>query len=235
MKLNINRHMLTKNSWDSGSITSLSALMHRFAEPGSYQAAVLLGTDTAARFSLIVDEKAQEIPVKIDLGAIDQPVYTVNPRCYTVFQAPRGSGGYSIVVSKAKEGKKASIFDSRELQNGDMYIAAPLIPGHYAFTNQTGAGGHLEVVRPDKGKIHFIAVAGKQKMRQSAPEPVSVECTEKLFRPDKIRIQSGQSVAFNIKAPNSRIRIGLEKKEEGPVKTPPKRPPLRKKVPLKRL
>jgi hypothetical protein len=212
MKLNVNRHMLTKTDWDSGSISPLAAVLHLFQETGRFQGTVLQGTEPVSRFSLVVDEQAPEAPVNIDLEAVDQSAFMVNPGKYTVFQAPRGRGGYSVVVRRSDDERRAVAFDNRELGSEDIFVAVLLRPGRYAITNQVGTKGYVTVTPPQKKeRIRHIPQPRKGVVRYVAPEALTIECTDKEFRPDSINTESGQSLLFVIKKPQSRIKIEQEK------------------------
>lgn len=216
MKLNVNRHMLTKTSWDSGSITPLMAVMHRFQETGRYLGTVLRGTETVDRFSLVVDETSPDSPVNIDLVAVDQSTFMVNPRRYTVFQALRGGGGYSIVVHKSDDEHKTIVFDNRELKDEDIFVAALLRPGHYSITDQVGAKGYIIVAPPKKGKVHHIPPPKNGIARYIAPKALTIECTDKGFMPDSVNTESGQSLFFMIKKTQSRINIEFTRPYDEP-------------------
>lgn len=210
MKLNFNRHMLNKTIWDSGSISPLAAVVHDFREIGRYQGMVLRETETVSQFSLTVDDKYPEASINIDAGAINHSAFIVSPRSHTVFQAPRDGGGYSVVVNKQDDGRKKTVFDNRELQSGDMFVTSLMRPGRYIVTDQAGTKGDITVTPPGKERICRISRPLKGFMRYIAPEALTIEHTEKGFKPDNIKTESGQPLIFMVKRLRARIKIQFE-------------------------
>ncbi|HKZ85838.1 MAG TPA: hypothetical protein VJ793_19545 [Anaerolineae bacterium] len=208
MNAKANRYILTQASWDSGRLTPLASVMHRFQEPGQYQGIVLHGTETVGLFDLVVDEKSPEAQVNIDLEAVYQRRYAqtgggnpfvVNPRQPTAFYVARGRGGYAVVVYRSDAGRRAAEFDSRELKDGDVFTLTPIRRGIYSATNKGAAKGEIQVQ--------------KRKGRSIPTQPVIIECTEKGFKPEKAKAEFSQPLFYVIKTP-SRITIQLEQQPD---------------------
>jgi len=223
MNARVNRYVLAQTRWDSGLLTPLASVMHRFQAPGQYQGVVLRGTETVALFDLRVDEQSPEAQVNIELEAVCQSRYAqagggnrfvVNPRQPTLFYVAGGRGGYAVVVYRSDARRRATEFDSRELKEGDVFTVTPIRRGHYSVANKGSAQGEIQVQ--------------KRKGRSIPIQPVLIECTEKGFKPEKATTAFSQPLCYLVKAP-SRITIQLEKQpddEPGPVRrrsTPKKR------------
>src|SRR5262249_55607489 len=124
--------------------------------------------------------------------------FVVNPKGYAVFHVSAGAGGYYVHLRKADEDPKQKIFDSRKLEEGDIYSAVILRPGRYSVTNAlTKAAGELIVHYPSVGKTGY-----------RPPPPVRIEVGEKGFQPNKIEVHPGQGLSFHCKQ-TSRIKIEL--------------------------
>jgi len=224
MKAQFNRHLFTQTNVDSGALTLHGMVIHTFREPGEYQVALLWNNETIRRFPLIVDDQAETMQVNIDLAALHRPgtqhteEYMLKPGGSAVFHVGRGTGGYAVIATRLGEpqpheghGKRPERaatpmpFDSRELREGDMFAVTLLRPGVYSLTNNTvRAKGNLVVTYPKPRGRH-----------EAAPEPVTVECTEKGFVPERVELQPFQGLLFRVSAP-SRIRIDLVKPDDGP-------------------
>lgn len=202
----LNRHILEKTKWDSDSITPLSGVLHRFEDPGKYQGQVLIGTRIVGRFTLVVDESYPQTALGVNLDEVSGSLLEVNPNSYTMFKAQRNADGFSVVVQQPLGKTMRTGFDSRKLNNGDIYLAAFLRPGRYSVTNQAGAKGSITVNLP-KESFTFLQ---KRRMRFVSPKTISIECNDKMFIPDKMKTESGQAIAFKVKASNTRILIQLE-------------------------
>jgi len=210
MKLSFNRHILSLSVIDSGVITPMMAVIHRFREPGTYLARVLRGDDQVAGFSIVVDRDAPLVPAQIDLGDIQCPATVVNPETHVLFRAPASPEGYSVVVEQA-EGRKGQVaFDNRKLGDGDILMAMLFRPGRYIATDERGAKCEISVALPVKGAARYIA--SQKRGVISHGSAISIEYGKDGFRPGKIEAASAQGLMFMIRAP-ARIRIAFQ--EEG--------------------
>jgi hypothetical protein len=240
MNQDVLRHLFTQHNVDSGAISLLGPVVHQFTKPGVYQGEALLNERPAGRFFLWVEDACPASQVDIDLSNLpawagnccDDKAgarFVVNPKGYAVFHVSSSRGGYAVVVRQTGE-KAETVFDSRELGPGDVFAASLLRPGRYQVTNTiTGAKGVVEVAYPRVG----------EKPRQR-PEPVTVECHEKEFRPARIRLESAQGQVYQMHG-RGRLRIELLEPDDGPSAgkvphyaawgKPPDEPPVRKPTP----
>lgn len=212
-----NRYLLTQFNLDSGALTMLGVVMHNFSEPGLYQATVLQGEQEVGSFVLQVDEKSPATQVDIDLARLKsqlpQPCcdeatradYVVGPRGYAVFHVSDGPGGFAVVVGRGRRERAGIVFDSRKLQEGDLFAATLLRPGAYAVTNE---GGHA------KADL-VIAYPKRTGERYVQPEPAQIQVTADGILPRRIDVQSAQSQVYQMKAPG-RLRIELVRPDDGP-------------------
>jgi hypothetical protein len=225
MKAMINRFMFSQTNLDSGSLTMLTSIIHRFSEPGEYHAAILRGEDTVGRFSIAVGDRKMtqaassaewQQSINIDLKRLDLPgsqhleseachCFMLKPGGYAVFHVSTGAGGYSVEIRKTgTEHGGVKVFDSRQLKDEDILTATVLRPGTYSITNvNTKAKAGLVVAYPEIGKI------------PKQPETVQIECTRNALIPDKIRINPTEGLLFRFKT-TSRIKIELIKPEDRP-------------------
>lgn len=207
----INQRMVTQTVFDSGSITPLTAVLHRFPEPGRYYATVNQGEAACASFVLIVDKGTPATPSTINLGEI-APIYTVSSETYVAFNAPRGSGGYSVVVEKSVGGGRSVVFDSRMLGEGDIFVVTLLRPGNYSASNQYGAKCEVSAVRATEGLAKQLSGTRRLALRSKAGGR-GLECNKDAFNPSKVSVEAAQPLVFSIKAP-MRIKVVLESQEK---------------------
>jgi hypothetical protein len=215
MKLYINKRILSQTTLDSGEITPMMAIMHRFAEPGTYNVTVFQGDNQTASFPLIVDENATQMLNRIDLGAANCSC-AVNPKAPTVFHAPKATKGYSVLVEKFEGTERSKVFDSKNLQDGDIFFATLLRPGDYYASNQRCIKCKISV-SPLKTKRMQFTVTSQQGISRPNIETVQIECTASGFKPENVNIQSAQPLFFMIRAP-SRIKIEYETPEKQEAK-----------------
>lgn len=237
MKLTFDQNLFTQFSLDSGGLTMLGGVTHALPEPGSYRGVVYRGTDRLATFYVNADKNSAVAQANIDLSRLDpstviaptpirttaaqvseccggsedgaghDSTFVVNPKGYVVFHVSAGTGGYNVILRKAEEDPKTSVFDSRKLSEGDIFSIAIIRPGMYSLQNTlTRAEGRITVAYPRLGETAY-----------RPPNPVSCECTADGFQPHYLDLKPGQGVHFHFKVP-SRIKIDLSKPDDGPGK-----------------
>jgi hypothetical protein len=227
-KVRVNHRLFTQTSVDSGSLTMLGVVIHRFPEPGDYLGAVERGSETRS-FRLRVDAGSSAMQADVDLATLgtapisaddcgckgppspDDRVVVVNPAGYVVFYVSSGAGGYVVRVGRL-EHPDAAVFDSTRLGTDDLFAVTLIRPGTYSVRSVGGeARGEIVVAYPR---------AGEQPHRPD--RPVEIVCTEKAFRPAKIKVQAAQGQLYRFRAP-SRIAIELSEPDDGPGRTRPRR------------
>lgn len=216
MRFLVNRRIFTRTVLDSGSLMPMAAVMHRFTEPGSYTATVHQGGVPCATFALMVSKDAPATLNAVNLSS-PSPSYTVSSEMQTLFTAPRGTEGYFVVVERFAAGGRSTVFDSRMLGYGDVFVTMLLRPGKYSASNQYGARCAISLTRAVKGFAR--QVRAKQLALYSKAESRNVECTKESFNPDKLSAEMAQPLLFNIRAkePCMRITVTLETPECEPV------------------
>ena len=231
----VNRHLFTQTSVDSGSLTMLGMIIHRFPEPGEYLGVVERGAETRS-FRLRVDQSSAEMQVNIDVATLGSDEHVHSPDCdckdkgrdaasgrtfvvspagYVVFHVSSGPGGYVVRVGMP-ERPDAAVFDSTRLEGDDLFAVTLIRPGTYSVRNVAGdARGDIVVGYPK---------VGKEPHRPD--EPVEVVCTENAFRPARLKLQAAQGQLYRFRTP-SRIAIDLVEPDDGP-KTPRAKAPRRR-------
>lgn len=227
----INRYIFSQKDFDSGSLTVLASVVHKFSESGEYHGNVFRDKDVVGKFSIIVNKdtcvkdverqnKQSAITdrtknqVNIDLKCLDLPAhqhleslecncFQLNAGGFAVFYVSTGIGGYSVEIKKV--GSKCGpeqVFNSKNLSTNDLFTVTVLRPGTYSISNiLTHAKAELSVSYPEIGKI------------PKNPQAVQVQSEEKCFNPSKIKIKPTQGLVFSFKNP-SRIKIELTKPKE---------------------
>jgi hypothetical protein len=216
----LNRDLIAQIGTDSGALTMLGVVIHRFREPGEYLGVADRGGRTGS-FRLTVDPASPAMQANVDLAALDsararnddcgchadEPPhrhFVVNPEGWVVFHVSRGRVGYAVRVGLTHGDEPA--FNSESLDGEDMFAVTLLRPGTYSVRNTTtGAVGEIVVEYPRE--------PGKEP-RPPGP-PVEVTATEKILRPAKIAIRPGQGQLYRFRTP-SRIAIELVTPDDGP-------------------
>ncbi|MDP2659400.1 MAG: hypothetical protein Q8R28_01545, partial [Dehalococcoidia bacterium] len=172
MKAFINRDLITQTGVDSGALTMLGSVVRNFPEPGEYLGTVFQGDREGARFQLAVDKESAAMQVDIDLANLSAAPreecpckegsggglrrFVVNPKGYVVFHVSRGPGGYAVRVAGVAGEHQGKPFDSRELQEGDLFAVTLIRPGAYSVSNLSNkARGEIVVAYPKAGKAPF--------------------------------------------------------------------------------
>ncbi|WP_152421612.1 helix-hairpin-helix domain-containing protein [Halogeometricum pallidum] len=211
MTLRANRHVLAATRVDSGALTQVGVVLHRFDEPGTYQCRVFRGERLAGRCFVVVDPDAGASDATVDLaevghdgstpstGAIeaDDPTYRVHPNGVVIFHVSRGPGSYHVVASRPRDGGEGfeTVFDSTSLGTDDVFLARPVRPGRYTVTNaHSNAEGELVVTRPEEGDLFTPRV------------PVSATIGGAVD-PERVETVAAQGVAYRVER---RARVVVE-------------------------
>lgn len=224
----VNRELFTQVGADSGALTMLAVVAHRFCEAGDYVGAVMRGEEEVGSFRLRADESSPATQVDIDLASLgpgprrgdpecdcraedSDPIFVVNPSGYALFHVSGGPGGHWVRVGRMREGEDIA-FDSHHLDDEDLFMLTLIRPGTYSVRNTlTKAQGEIVVPFPKPAKEPY---------RQ--PAPIEITCAGKSFRPARTKVQAGQGVVWRFKGP-ARIQLELVKPDDGPTKRQPKR------------
>ncbi len=218
--LNLDRNFFLQVGLDSGSLTMHGTILHSLGEPGEYRGTVRRSKMPEATFYITADRNSPVAHVNIDLAALVEGSATkedcckgeiknrfvVNPKGYVLLHVGGGAGGYYAHIRKADENKDTRVWDSRNLENSDVFAGLLLRPGTYSIQNQNvkGATGKIVVSYP---------VVTRDAYRP--PAPVALEFGSNKISPSEIRLQPGQGITCQIKGP-SRIKIDLLQPDDGP-------------------
>lgn len=190
-------YLFSQIGLDSGALTILGGVVHRFPDPGHYRGVVTSLDGRTSVFQLTADESQAAIPVNIDLAAIvqgsasprcqcsaghnGQPHFVV--RCHTpvMFHVSGGPGGYAVHVSPGAEEPKRPVFDSRQLGGGDLFAATILRSGLYTVTNT--------LARKWQGRLDGSPDPEDRQVRTQA-----TGCSAGRVRPRRVRAVGDSSV-----------------------------------------
>lgn len=196
---------------DSGALGLLSASVHRFDRPGTYAGTAYVDDTARGEYDVVVDESGPPA-VQVDLSSVGprsrrqgdpccddgpaRPTYHVGVGGHVSFCVTSGTERWATVVGDPRE--KSAEFDSRRLDEGDMFAASVLRPGRYSVRNTYGEG-RTELVVP-------AARPGKEPYRPA--DPVRTRMAETAGR-KSLRLGQAQGLVFTAAAP-TRIVIELD-------------------------
>lgn len=148
-----------------------------------------------------------------EMGTPSVPTYAVGRGGYVVFHVSGGAGGYWVQLAQARQAIDAVrsreeaqklTWNSRDLQDGDLFAVTLLRPGAYRVMSQSGGEGAIKLGYPERGRVAY-----------RPPEALRVTATADGVDPRGIELQPLQGLVFEIKgAP--RITIRLTEPEDRP-------------------
>ncbi len=230
--------VFTQTSFDSGALSGLGAVVHRLTQPGEHRVTVLQGEKPIQTFPMRVMAMPAQPPtlgphplpaagpmeLHVDLGralaapgraaALQPEDMAVVEQGYAVFHAPPGSSGLAVQLNAPQAETGAPSFDSRKLQNGDIFAVTLLRPGRYSLTNSLHSAG----AAPTSGgtgeiRVSYPVIGDKP---YSPPDPLQVQVGEGGFQPASIQLQPMQGLIFHIGNTAARIQIELVEPDDGP-------------------
>lgn len=217
MKARINTHAFRQTCLQSDALGVLGSIAHPLREAGDYRGSVRLRGAEVAAFRVRVDAEAPEQQADVDLAALatarrrlggfsEEPAYRVRPGGWLVLFVSEGPGGFSVRLDRV--GKKGGSFDSRELGEGDVFIASLLRPGRYRLSDRHHKyEGTIRVSYPEPGKAPY-----------RPKPPVSVRVTAKGFEPAEVAVGPAQGVVLTVESPKSALVVDCVEPDDGPEK-----------------
>ena len=197
---------------DSGALGLAGSVVHPFSAPGHYLGTAISGDVSRGEFEIVVSEEGPPA-AQIDLtttgitnrdsccGA-DWPTHRVAVGGYVAFHVGSGHERWAAVVGDPRS-RKAE-FDSRRLEEGDLFAGTILRPGTYSVRNVFGAGGTELVVR-------YIR-PGREPYQPD--EPMRLKMGEQASR-KMIRVGPAQGLVFEV-TERARIVVELTEPDDGP-------------------
>jgi len=219
----INTEIFTQIGLDSGALTLLGAVAHPVHEPGPYRGVVLRDGEEVADFGFVVAEEGRaQLDVDVakvagagrtGCGCCTDPDADPHLRAGGVLLMHVGSGrgAYAVVVSAGEGDAQRVVFDSRQLEKGDLFTATVLRPGRYAVTNTVNrTRAELEVRYPERRREPLRAA-----------EPVQVRVGDR-FDPERLAVQPTQGQVYAVET-SARVVIELvEPYDSAPVEGAPR-------------
>lgn len=211
----LNRAIFTQEAFDSGALSVLTTLFHRFPEAGDYEVFIWRGGQLRRRLHVSVGADYRDLQLNLDLTAAGEEETRCGceaESCYTLaeggvlgFYVSQGTSRYAVkIIQTIDEKKEKRVWlDSQEvIPEGDLFAVTLFRPGVYSVRNtETKSESRIRVSMP-KGKGY------------RADQPTLLQISKDgLFRRRLSRIQAGQSVVFQCNAP-ARIQIDLIEAQE---------------------
>jgi hypothetical protein len=250
----INGNLFTQVNQDSGSLTSATTVVHRFAEQGEYRGVLIDRRGVATgEFSISVGEEKR--PEHQEAGHGPALPTSVQVDLTSLQASSPGAVGQAGSASGDDDGCGC---DDEEAQSGTLRVA----PGGYAvFKVPAGAAGGYAVelyesgesgrgkkvfdsralgasdmlavvlLRPGGYSVTNASNGTKADLKVAYPEkalglldPVKVVCAADGIRPNAIRVNPTQGLVFSFETP-SRVKIDLVAPEDRARTRAPAAPP----------
>lgn len=217
MKARINTYAFTQTSFASDKLSVLAAIAHPVFDEGEYMGIVYQQKKQLGTFHLSVDDKVVKTQADLDLALfvsfrqkegerLTEPDFMLRPKGYLMLHVSEGRGDFHVVLNKLGRTRPQRVFDSRSMQEEDLFVVTFLRPGQYEARDENAKrGATIMVKRPKAEKSRYIPA-----------EPARIVVSEKGFAPARIEIGAAQAVIFSIESPKSSIAVDLKKPDDGP-------------------
>jgi len=197
----INRGTIIQNGFDSGRLSPLCVVIHKFPNAGEFQGKVYQDDKPVGSFRLSVNKSSGNKQVNIDLATLTpgeprQPGvqsterFDLQPGGNAVFYVSSGRGGNAVTVNQIGL-PNFVVFDSRSLDKGDVFLVTLLRPGQYKMTNTVSK---IE----SQVKVNYPAAASAP-MKSLALQTTTVGA--KQFGATMLEMQAIQGLAVQCNTP----------------------------------
>ncbi len=232
----LNRSLFVQRAFDSGAITVLTTLMHRFGESGDYDLFVRRAGRTVARMMVRVVDSDAPYQHNLDLANLrpqqreccrEEADLLLHTGGVLSFYASQGSASFQVEVQRlgAKD-KQVLLNNAEQLPGGDFFAVIPLQPGVYRVSDSLNKAEMLLRVAmpPLPGKERKPGTARDKKARAEREyrpdQPTLVDAGKGGFARKEVGLYSGQALVFQCKQA-ARLRVEMEKPEK-PASKPAK-------------
>ncbi len=198
--MRLNRNIINKTTFDSRFVSILACRVHQLKEAGAYFGTVYLKKEIVAEFEVLVDEQVDATQVNIDMDAVlaqskkggSRSVFQVGKKGHVLFCATKSDRAYRVRLSKNPEGKRPN-FDSKNLQENDLYITQYFKPGKYLATHSG--------LKNQKLEIEVAYPHQKRHSRSSLYQKKNIEVGKEGFSDNSITLLPLQALVFTNKIP----------------------------------
>ncbi|MEN4010499.1 MAG: hypothetical protein AB1453_13440 [Chloroflexota bacterium] len=232
----LNRSLFVQRAFDSGAITVLTTLMHRFGESGDYELFVRRSRRLAARMMVRVVDSDAAYQHNLDLANLqpkqreccrEEADVLLHTGGVLGFYTSTGSASFQVEVQRLGAKDKQVLLDNAEqVPGGDFFAVTPLQPGVYRVSDALNkAEMLLRVVMPPLPGAGGKPPTGKEKKVRSEREyrpdqPTLVDAGKGGFGRKEVSLFSGQALVFQCKQA-ARLRVEMQKPDT-PTSKPPK-------------
>ncbi|HSV85054.1 MAG TPA: hypothetical protein VLH85_00670 [Levilinea sp.] len=232
----LNRSLFVQRAFDSGAITVLTTLIHRFEESGDYELFVRSAGRTAARLMVRVVDSDAAYQHNLDLTDLQAKERECCHQDADVLlhaggvlglYASKGSASFQVEVQRigAKD-KQVLLNNAEQVPDGDFFVVTPLQSGVYRVSDSLNKAEMLLRVAmpPLPGAVKKPAAGKEKKGRQERDyrpdQPSLVETGKGGFGRKEISLYSGQALVIQCKQA-ARLRVEMQKPDK-PASKPPK-------------
>jgi hypothetical protein len=198
----INRHFFKHATTKTVGFNNLCNIIHKIETEGVYQGQVYLGQTLLGSFSLKSDSSISSTQVQIDVSSFDSvshvnltgkvqtnPSYAIGKSGFLVIFASGPQDGFYVTLSTSDGKTTTIVFDTRKLDNGDIVIFRPVIPGMYVVSDDGGTH-----------KIDDSVVKGPAGTNPATLKPVPVTFKPAGIEPNSVDVAPLQALVISFTA-----------------------------------
>lgn len=202
MNATINRDIFKHLNTNSQGFNNLCTIIHLIAAEGQYTGQVYLQGNLLGAFSLVSDASVTDTQVQIDVSTFDHvsqvnlknqvdpnPSYSVGKGGYMLLYASGPQDGFYVTLSTNAGNTATVVFDTRDLNNGDLAIFRPVTPGSYTLTNDKGT---------QQASITVQSYPDHQYPNPATLNPIAANLTAAGFVPNSITLSPLQALVVTI-------------------------------------
>jgi hypothetical protein len=211
--------LYTQHDLDSGALTMKCVVAHPMVERGAYRGTLAIGDDPRATFLVEVSSPEDSPQAMIDahelqLLARHAPPDGIAKRVrvrqggFVVLHVSAGEGGHHVTFQGADSGRED--WDSRRLEQGDIFSAVPLRPGTYSLANrlaERSPATSVTVSYPDPRQVSSDSARAR---------PRYLHYDRQGFSQGAVELQPGQGLVITVREA-ARFTLTLTRPDHGPA------------------
>jgi hypothetical protein len=201
----LNRALFAKRPLESGALSVLGAIFHRFEAAGVYEVMIRVDRGASQRVQVNVGSGAtSQINLDVtalggdsDCGCEDNEARSLNVGGVMGFYTSKGGSPFTVTVDQLTDRERKVVLDSAQgIPAGDLFSVTLIRPGNYRVTNGLNKSVMALSVNLPKGEKYIVS------------QTKSVDVVAEGFKSRGETLFPGQTLVFQCHVP-AQLRVEL--------------------------
>lgn len=211
----LNRALFSKRTLESGALSVLGTIFHRFEAAGIYEVTIRVERGASQRVQVNVVNSGAPNQINLDVTTLggdsdcqceENEARSLNAGGVMGFYTSKGGSPFTVTIEQIAERERKLVLDSTQgIPSGDLFSVTLIRPGTYRVTNALNKSAMTVSVNLPKGEKYLVS------------QTKSVEVVAEGFKSRGETLFPGQTLVFQCHVP-AQLRVELL---DEPAEPPP--------------